>query len=260
VKIVNKEELRFILDAHKKYILGEEGGVRANLEGADLRGADLVGANLVGANLKSACLYGVDLEDANLYGADLKGANLEAANLVGANLQGANLEGVDLEGTELRGANLYGVDLRGAYLRGADLYGADLTDANLEGADLRGANLRGADLEDANLSVIKKDYFDVLIKAIPEITNLRKSIVDGKIDGSTYEGECACLCGTLENNHEIKQVIYDQRDWNRPIERFFLAINKGDTPETSQFSKLALIWLDEFIDTIKPYVKDEYLR
>jgi uncharacterized protein YjbI with pentapeptide repeats len=46
VKIVNKEELGFILDAHKKYILGEKGGVRADLRGAKLRGADLKGANL----------------------------------------------------------------------------------------------------------------------------------------------------------------------------------------------------------------------
>ncbi len=37
------------------------------------------------------------------------------------------------------------------------------------------------------------------------------------------------------------------RDSSRLIERFFLGIKKGDTPENSQFSKLALEWVDEFL-------------
>ena len=38
---MKQEELQEILDAHKKWIKGEDGGVRANLRGADLRGAGL---------------------------------------------------------------------------------------------------------------------------------------------------------------------------------------------------------------------------
>lgn len=38
---MKQEELQKILDAHKKWINGEEGGARANLNGADLRGAYL---------------------------------------------------------------------------------------------------------------------------------------------------------------------------------------------------------------------------
>lgn len=43
------------------------------------------------------------------------------------------------------------------------------------------------------------------------------------------------------------------RDWGKPLlepnsirpaERFFAAIKAGDTPKTSQFSKLALEWVD----------------
>jgi hypothetical protein len=33
----------------------------------------------------------------------------------------------------------------------------------------------------------------------------------------------------------------------RPAERFFAAIKLGDTPETSQFSKLALDWVDQWL-------------
>ena len=97
------------LRLHKLYLNNEEGGVRANLEGANLKGADLRRVYL-----RRAYLRGADLT-----GSDLRGANLRLANLKKADLEGANLEG--------------------AYLRGADLEGANLTDANLEAANLEGA-------------------------------------------------------------------------------------------------------------------------
>jgi len=82
---MNKKDLDKILDDHKKWYAGN-GGVRADLQGADLRGAYLQGADLRYANLQ-----GADLRYANLQGADLRYAYLRGANLRGAYLQGANL-------------------------------------------------------------------------------------------------------------------------------------------------------------------------
>ena len=42
---MTKEELDIILEFHKKWVRGEEGGKRANLYGANLYGANLRGAN-----------------------------------------------------------------------------------------------------------------------------------------------------------------------------------------------------------------------
>jgi hypothetical protein len=97
--VINGKQLSDILAAHKKWLLDEEGGTRANLRGANLSGADLRGANLRGANLS-----GADLRDANLSGADLRDADLRDANLRGANLRGANLSGADLRDADLRDA------------------------------------------------------------------------------------------------------------------------------------------------------------
>ena len=121
-------KIKEILEKHKKWLLGEGGGERANLCGANLYGANLCGANLRGADLYGANLCGANLCGANLRGADLYGANLCGANLYGANLYGANLRGADLRGANLRGANLYGANLCGADLCGADLRGAKNTD------------------------------------------------------------------------------------------------------------------------------------
>jgi hypothetical protein len=179
----------------------------------------------------------------------------EYRSIADADLRDADLRDADLSGADLRGANLRDADLSGADLSGADLSGADLSGANLRGADLRGANLSDANLRDADLTPIKNDLFIVLLHAISEIQFLKQNIIDGKIDGSTYKGECACLSGTLYNGassnngpkeKQFKDQILNCRDANRPIERFFLGITKGDTPENNQFSKLALEWIEEF--------------
>ena len=153
---MNSEEIRKVLENHKKWLFNEPEGIRANLCGADLYGADLRGANLYRADLCEA-----DLRGTNLYHADLRGTNLYQANLCGADLCGADLRGADLyeanlRRTDLRGADLYHADLRGtnlyqANLCGADLKGTNLYQANLCGADLYGADLRRADLCGADL-------------------------------------------------------------------------------------------------------------
>lgn len=55
---MDSKKLKDILNQHKMWLTGEEGGKCADLCGANLRGADLYGANLRGANLCGADLYG----------------------------------------------------------------------------------------------------------------------------------------------------------------------------------------------------------
>jgi hypothetical protein len=220
-----------------------------------LRDADLCGADLCGANLRGADLRGANLCGASLWGASLCGANVCDASLCGANLRGANLSDADLRDASLCDADLRGASLRGANLRGADLCGANLRGASLRDADLRGANLRGAnvcdaDLPGANLRGYRDDLWAVVSYSPCEAQGLRDRIADGKIDGSTYTGECACLSGSLEAEAKIHNRIFnsDLRDSSRPIEKFFLAIKIGDKPSKSQFAKLALEWVDQWLE------------
>ena len=68
---MTSEEIKKVLDLHKKWLNNEQSGGRANLSGADLREADLSGADLCKANLHGADLRGADLRWANLCEADL---------------------------------------------------------------------------------------------------------------------------------------------------------------------------------------------
>jgi uncharacterized protein YjbI with pentapeptide repeats len=222
---------------------------KATAARAYLRDADLRGAGLRGADLSDADLSGADLRGAGLRGAGLSGADLRGADLRGADLSDADLRGAGLRGADLRGADLSDADLSGADLRGADLRDADLSDADLSDADLRDADLSGADLSGADLSPIKTDFFDVLLRAPREVSALRAALMAGGVDGSTYEGVCACLVGTIANarhanSRELGAGL--KPDSSRPAERFFLAIRKGDTPETNGAAKIAVEWIDEF--------------
>jgi hypothetical protein len=217
--------------------------ITALKSGADLRDADLRDADLSGADLR-----GADLSGAVLRGADLRGADLSGADLRDADLRDADLSGADLSGADLRDA-----DLRDADLSDADLRDADLSGAVLRGADLRGADLRGADLRDADLTPIRDDLWAVLSAVPHEVEGLRAALIAGRVEGSTYEGECACLVGTIAN---VRGVPYDELnmlkpDADRPAERWFLMINKGDTPETSQPAKIACEWIDTWLANMR---------
>jgi hypothetical protein len=169
----------------------------------------------------------------------------------------------DLGGANLRGANLGDADLGGANLRGANLGDADLGGANLGGANLRGANLGGANLGGANLGdaegleAFKGDFWSILFRSPAEVSGLISALKDGRIDGSVYEGDCACLVGTIANlrhcdYHQIPDV---QPSSDRPAERWFMAIRKGDTPETNPISRITVEWAEEFQAVLAAAIK-----
>ena len=152
-------------------------------------------------------------------------------------------------GLAVRWARQNGANLRGANLRGADLYGADLRGANLRDANLRGANLRGADLYGANLRSFKADFWAILTTARKEIPGLITAMREGRIDGSTYSGECACLVGTIANVRHVSANTLEQ-DCSRPAEQWFLMIKKGDKPGDDSGGgfalQQALEWAEEY--------------
>ena len=134
--------------------------------------------------------------------------------------------------------------LRRAYLRGADL----------SGADLRGADLRGAkNIPERYWTICRDDLWSVLSAAPLEVGGLRHALIDGKVDGSTYTGDCACLVGTIAKVKGCKYYAIPALapDSNRPIEKFFSAIKAGDKPETNEFSKRAVEWIDQWIGNME---------
>ena len=94
------DELKKILDLHKRWLNGDADGRRANLQNADLQNMDLRGADLWGADAQNASFAGADLQNADLGKADLRGADFFYANLQNVELRGADLRDARLQGAK----------------------------------------------------------------------------------------------------------------------------------------------------------------
>jgi Pentapeptide repeats (8 copies) len=206
----------------------------ADLRGVNLRGANLREADLSGASLRAASLRGADLGNANLGGANLRGASLGGADLGSANLCTAILSGADL-----RDANLHDADLRHANLRGVNLGGVDL-----DSTKLNDANFGNVDLDDTDLLRVREDLWRVLDQAKAEVPALLDAVRKGRVDGYLYEGDCACLLGTIANARGCRYgSLGIAPDAGRPAERFFTHIRPGHVPGLSEYSALAETWI-----------------
>jgi Pentapeptide repeats (8 copies) len=151
--------------------------------------------------------------------------------------------GVSLANFRLTDFNFTGTDLAGTQLTAARLTGTDLTRADLTGTVLRCTNLKWAELE-----AIREDLWAVLSLALQEVPAIRAALVEGRVDGGTYYGECACLIGTIANARGCD--VYSLESLgpapSRPIEHFFLRIDRRDTPQTNPIAKLIVHWIDEW--------------
>ena len=121
--------------------------------------------------------------------------------------------------------------------------------ANLKGADLRGAYLEGAYLKGVDLKGPKEDFFKVLDTSPNEVAGLRQAMINGKINGNQYEGECACLVGTIAkiSNCKFNNMSNLKPNSDRPAEIWFLMFRPGHTPENHAGMKKTLGWLDEWV-------------
>lgn len=190
----------------------------------------------------------------NLHGQDLRNASLRGAVLEDCEFLSADLSNVDLRGASVRYSKFYRTNLRGADLRNADLTDVMLLCADLEGANLEGANMYGVsylrcNFVGANLAPVRDDVYDVLRYAPNEVPGLLSALRAGRIDGSTYTGECACLVGTIAHlrNCEPGEVSGVFLDANRPAEKWFYEIRPGQKPSNSQFAKLAEDWIESWM-------------
>jgi Pentapeptide repeats (8 copies) len=128
---------------------------------------------------------------------------------------------------------------------------------NLSGADLSWANLRDADLRNAInwqntewAREAKQQLRYVLGYCRPETPSLIEKIKSGGIDGTQYKGECCCLIGSLGDDLAVSKIPDYVKGLHNHSEQLFWQIRKGDTPETSEFSKLALEVCMEFVHEV----------
>ena len=79
-----KAALALVLQAHRRWLDNEPGGVRLDLRGANMIGAFMRGAYMGDANLAGAFMGGANLNGAFMGGAYMGGANMRDACMTDA--------------------------------------------------------------------------------------------------------------------------------------------------------------------------------
>lgn len=91
----------------------------------------------------------------------------------------------------------------------------------------------GADLTGADLTGFRDDLWAVLSAAPREAQYVLDALRAGKVNGSAYEGDCACLVGTIANAKGCHYTAVPNLapDAKRLAEAWFMQIAPGQTPE-----------------------------
>ena len=123
----------------------------------------------------------------------------------------------------------------------------------LEAAAIRRADLRDADLRGANLSRFRDDVWAVLSSAPAEASAVLAALQAGRVDGTVYLGDCACLVGTIAKargcHHTALGVL--KPDGLRLAETWFMQIRPGHTPANNGPTRLAAEWVGEWLASMR---------
>jgi hypothetical protein len=171
-------------------------------------------------------------------------------NTLTKTVQAAVKSSADLSFADLSSANLHSVNLSSANLHSADLSSANLHSVNLSSANLHSADLRSAkNLPASYINLCSRDMLFVFEHLKGELPAFREKLVAGKIDGTQYEGDCACLIGTMGNldggvDKVCSRIPFYDKGLHNYGEQWFWQIHQGDTPDKSFFAKHALELID----------------
>lgn len=141
-----------ILQKHRKFLNGEDGGERAVFDGMhleewdfrdfDLRKAKFLKTSLAGASFRRCDLGGAVFFGCNARGADMRNARLREVSATNSDFTGCMFDSAALDDAVFRGSNLMRSSFVGASLDGVVLDRSDVGLANFSGAWFPMAGMR----------------------------------------------------------------------------------------------------------------------
>ncbi len=90
------------------------------------------------------------------------------------------------------------------------------------------------------INTCSRDMLFIMEHLKGEVPELKKKLLSGEIDGSSYEdGSCVCLVGSL-GRAACSLVPFYEKGIHNPGEQWFLQIREGDKPSDNGFSRHAV--------------------
>jgi hypothetical protein len=188
--------------------------------------------------VKSAMLDGADFTDyicpsgSRFDGSSFVDSSFDGSSFVGSSFVGSSFVGSSFVGSSFDDSSFDGSSFVGSSFDGSSFVGSSFVGSSFDGSSFVGSSFVGSSFDDSSFDGecdAKADFIEVISRARLEIPAMVKALREGRVNGSTYEGECACLVGTLENAGATGLP----HDSERPIERWFMMISEGDKPGDS---------------------------
>jgi hypothetical protein len=98
--------------------------------------------------------------------------------------------------------------------------------------------------------MFRNDVWAVLSSAPAEAQGVLDALRAGTVDGTVYEGQCACLVGTIAKVRGCDVDTLEQ-DSSRPAEQWFMQILPGMTPETAPVVQQTAEWVEQWIANMR---------
>lgn len=102
----------------------------------------------------------------------------------------------------------------------------------------------------------KQELFALCDANAAYVPQLRKAIVEGRINGFTYtphlkDGPC-CLIGTLAILEGVQWVAVKENRQTSTLESYAMCILPNETPETNGAARNLVEWIDEWLASTAP--------
>jgi hypothetical protein len=181
-----------------------------------------------GAKIKTIYINGATIETL-----DVRNSWIDAIHTPGATIETLDVRNSWIDAIHTIGATIERLDARRSWV--GVIY---TNDAKIKTLDANGASF---------VANARENYFCILAKARSYVPALIEALEAGRINGSVYAGECACLAGTPEQERgcDHNRIVF--RDYHPPAERMFFAIGPGMTPDRNSVARQAVAWAREFM-------------
>ena len=225
----------------------------SSFDGSRFDGSRFIGSHFVGSHFDGSRFVGSHFDGSRFDGSRFDGSHFVGSHFVRSSFIGSRFDGSRFIGSHFDGSRFVRSSFIGSHFVGSHFDGSRFVGSHFDGSRFDGSRFDGEG--DA-----KQDFLSIISDARDEIAGLIAALRDGRINGSVYSGDCACLVGTIANLRGV-DVRTLHCDSSRPAEKWFLMISEGDKPGYSSpggyASGKALEWAEEYIAALQQKDRDD---
>ncbi len=198
------------------------------------------GKIITGVDLSGQDLSGVEFDNSKFDNSKFDNSKFDNSKFYNSKFYNSKFDNSKFYNSTFYNSKFYNSTFYNSKFYNSKFYNSKFYNSTFDAVSVESAYLCGG------LDSVKADLWLVLLPLKAEIPALKQSILEGKIDGSTYTGSCACLMGTIGNNcGKAYTDLGIKPNSQRPIEKWFMAFKPGHTPENHPMINLTYRWIEE---------------